>query len=158
MSSRESQYRPASNCQPEIELVFHHAHNPFNERFEQEEVLVDPFASLAALGGSSGTRANSDHSSSTLPFCATETPAEAGRRAAPLGPVAPPVLEGVKNANLSAMQNTVENLDPLPGDDRDLLEIQDEMDDANRGGAIAMSQQPPRRREYRQLFANLRRQ
>ncbi len=78
------------------------------------------------------------------------------RRAAPLGPVAPPVLEGVKNANLSAMQNTVENLDPLPGDDRDLLEIQDEMDDADRGGAIAMSQQPPRRREYRQLFANLR--
>ena len=42
----DHQFRPQLCRGPEIELVFHHAHNPFGERFEEEEVIVDPLASL----------------------------------------------------------------------------------------------------------------
>ena len=41
------QFRPQLCRGPEIELVFHHAHDPFAERFEEEEVIVDANASVA---------------------------------------------------------------------------------------------------------------
>jgi hypothetical protein len=154
-AEQESQFRPMNN-QPEIELVFHHAHNPFGERFEAEEVIVDPFASLEALGGSFGARPNLEQINSTIPFCATDTPTTLGRRTSGQGCAATPLSDSTQDANLAAIRDALENVDPLPGDDRDLLEIQDEMD-ADRRCAITMSQQPPRSREYRQLFAQLRR-
>jgi hypothetical protein len=47
--------------------------------------------------------------------------------------------------------------DELPGDDRDLLEVVDEATTVPNDYALALEAQRPRRREYRQLFASLRR-
>ena len=41
-------FQPNVGIEPEIELVFHEAPNPFEETFEQEEVVVDHYAELDA--------------------------------------------------------------------------------------------------------------
>ena len=61
----DRQFRPHLCREPEIELVFHHAHNPFSERFEQEEVIVDPLASLETLSGAAHRAAARDVESSS---------------------------------------------------------------------------------------------
>ena len=46
---QDDQFRPALSGEPEIELVFRQARDPFAEQFEHEEVVVDPFATLETL-------------------------------------------------------------------------------------------------------------
>jgi hypothetical protein len=45
----------------------------------------------------------------------------------------------------------------LPGDDRDLLDIIEDRPEVPDDYALALAAHRPRRREYRQLFASLRR-
>ena len=153
-----SQFRPAAKREPEIELVFHHAHNPFNERFEEEEVIVDPYASLEALHGpivDAGPRATSKESTIRFPADAQSTTDER-QDALPVfcDPVLPEYMEDVQLGHVPVLLGAG---DSLPGDDRDLLEIHDDVTVASESHAAATVAGKARRREYRQLFASLRR-
>ncbi|MHB8952437.1 MAG: ExeA family protein [Pirellulaceae bacterium] len=153
------QFRPHLCREPEIELVFHHAHNPFSERFEQEEVIVDPLTSLETLSGGA-THAGRDQDVAQPTFA--PQPAEPPRTsfvepaAARLGfdPVLPDVADETFTTPLTP---TGPADDCLPGDDRDLLEIFEDKPQVSDDYARALEAHRPRRREYRQLFASLRR-
>ena len=67
------------------------------------------------------------------------------------------VAEEIKESLVASMYEAADSMEPLPGDDRDLLDIQDDIDNVDQAYARAMAAQQPRRREYRQLFATLRR-
>ncbi len=153
---QDAQFRPVRDRQPEIELVFHHAHDPFNERFAEEEVIVDPLASLQALDRSSSQKSQPDSSGSTIPFRPAQEPPSDDQATAPEQFCAAE-FESIQNAQDLVQDEESDYSQPLPGDDRDLLEIQQEWDESDAVRAFAVSQQAPRRREYRQLFAKLRR-
>ncbi len=157
-TTQDNQFGPQLCREPEIELVFHHAHNPFAERFEEEEVVVDPFASLEALNGARhhpsggcgegrlsarGPVTTSEHTSAPLP--------DVGDTA--FDPVLPDDADEVLATPLSR-GDAPENA--LPGDDRDLLEIIEDTPELPEDYALAIAAYRPRRREYRQLFASLR--
>ncbi len=159
-SEREDrQFRPHLCREPEIELVFHHAHNPFSERFEQEEVIVDPLASLETLSGAAHRVAARDVESSsessplsTEPADAVTAQQDAGRLG--FDPVLPDLADETVTSPLPRAGTTD---DALPGDDRDLLEIFADRPEVPDDYALALAAHRPRRREYRQLFASLRR-
>ena len=156
------QFRPHLCREPEIELIFHHAHNPFAEPFAEEEVVVDPWASYTSLPGVPSAPASP----------ATRIPRRQTSRSA--GPVAMPgktcdPLPAVPDADFdpvlpddadevlaTPLVRDAGGEHALPGDDRDLLEIIDDTPAAPADYALAIAAYRPRRREYRQLFASLR--
>ena len=132
------QFRPQICREPEIELVFHRAHDPFREKFADEEVVVDPAASLGTL-----------HAAAVVP--AADTGELFAGESVWSGPPSEVVLP-----ELPVTHQVVAG-DLLPGDDRDLLELITEASNIPDDYAKAHESERPRRREYRQLFANLRR-
>lgn len=157
----DHQFRPHLCREPEIELVFHYAHNPFSERFEEEEVLVDPLASLEALSGVATRPAvpavenrSTCNPQPTEPAHAstTEPEPDAGRMG--FDPVLPDVADETLASPLLLAGIDDET---LPGDDRDLLDIIEDRPEVPDDYALALAAHRPRRREYRQLFASLRR-
>jgi hypothetical protein len=92
----------------------------------------------------------------TIPFSRAPRPTTSGGAdglAAAADFVLPEDAEGVLVGEVPARMGADE---PLPGDDRDLLEIHDDVTVAEGIPAAAMAQSKPRRREYRRLFATLR--
>ncbi len=155
----DGQFRPQLCRGPEIELVFHHAHNPFAERFAEEEVIVDPFASLKTLSGArAGFPAEPDEDAAPA-TCGSTVAAASG--AAPAShadsvefdPVLPEEAEPMVE---SPPVCTAPLDDAPPGDDRDLLEVVDDSPELPEEYALAIAAYRPRRRAYRQLFASLR--
>ncbi len=146
---------------PEIELIFHQAHDPFSEPFEDEEVVADPYAEPAAPSPSSPadrpSQAAAEHGDSsvsslpTIPLFESQesTPASIG--------ASPGSATPVRQAVAASMSDAAGGEVKLPGDDRDLLDIYDDLHEQREAQTLAMLGQPPRRRAYRQLFANLRR-
>lgn len=55
----DEDFQPFSGV-PEVELIFHDAHNPFGQHFEEEEVVIDRYASLESAGRRMVTRVSSD--------------------------------------------------------------------------------------------------
>ncbi len=155
------QFRPHLCRSPEIELVFHHAHNPFAERFvEEEEVVVDPSRSLEALHGKPRPAGPGLRGGPSLPAARAASSAEAPGPASDAAnveeeydPVLPDEADEVLATPL-ALGDGSEHAPP--GDDRDLLEIVDAEPGGPDGHALAIAAYRPRRREYRQLFASLR--
>jgi type II secretory pathway predicted ATPase ExeA len=150
--SEEQQFLPTSDKKPEIELVFHHAHDPFRESFDHEEVVVDPVGSLDSLGGSAAIAPSAKSGSPTIPFVSgdgvyIETDDQEDAE----------VSDTLRHAVAESMNDAVDMVNAMPGDDRDLLEIYEDRSIAAEQQNLAMADHPPRRREYRQLFANLRR-
>jgi type II secretory pathway predicted ATPase ExeA len=133
-----TQFRPQICREPEIELMFHRAHDPFREKFQQEEVVVDPAASLGMLSP------------------ATMIPAEDAADETSCDPVWPEQSAAVNTPVMPATRFVVEG-ESLPGDDRDLLEMIAESSHVPDDYSSARESNRPRRREYRQLFATLRR-
>ncbi|MHB8970839.1 MAG: ExeA family protein [Pirellulaceae bacterium] len=157
----DRQFRPHLCREPEIELVFHYAHNPFSERFEKEEVLVDPLASLKTLNGVTPRSA-----SPVLENRPPGRPQPTERTHAATTEPAPDASRlGFDPVLPDAAAETVVNPLPcagildetLPGDDRDLLEFIEDRPNVPDDYALALAAHRPRRREYRQLFASLRR-
>lgn len=149
------QFRPAGNQSPEIELIFHHAHDPFNESFDDEEVIVDPFSSMDPGSTPPTAPRTQQENRPTIPFHSTDQPVEEPSGTEDSGgPSKEPAEQ--KPELIAESLSQAELPGSLPGDDRDLLEIEaawDELSSENGGPANAL----PRRRAYRQLFANLRR-
>jgi hypothetical protein len=152
------EFRPQLCRGPEIELVFHHAHNPFAERFEEEEVIVDPFASLETLSGARPApvvQHSEDRSPARGPSAASGDASAAMPNAgdAEFDPVLPDDADEVVATPLSCADASDS---APPGDDRDLLQIVDDSPELPEDYALAIAAYRPRRREYRQLFASLR--
>lgn len=139
-SAEPIQFRPQIRREPEIELVFHRAHDPFREKFAEEEVVVDPAASLGTL-----------HAAAVVP---AEDPGDLfASDLAWSGQATEVVLPELPIAHTQQ----VTEVDGLPGDDRDLLELITEASSICDEYTKVRESDRPRRREYRQLFATLRR-
>ncbi|MGM0486951.1 MAG: ExeA family protein [Planctomycetota bacterium] len=150
------QFQPPSGGQPEIELIFHHAHDPFSEPFDDEEVIVDSFSAIEQPREPRQAVASSEEGVSTIPFHASQRPCEeAAQPANPSPPSAAPAGQTSESV-AESIAHAADSGDSLPGDDRDLLDIHDERDESV-SQREALVETPPRRRAYRQLFANLRR-
>lgn len=54
----DDQFQPLLGL-PEVELIFHDAHNPFGQHFEEEEVVIDRYASLESADRRGPTRVTS---------------------------------------------------------------------------------------------------
>lgn len=151
----DDQFHPACEKEPEIELVFHQAHDPFSESFADEEVIVDPLSSLETLGGVPQSQPVSDDMNSAVRL------ARSGKRAEEVVPAHDlAALDDMfpdPMAGSDAEADGIDSRGSLPGDDRDLLEVSDDTVDPSREYTLTFGDQPPRRRAYRQLFANLRR-
>lgn len=148
----EQQFRPFFGQRPEIELVIHGAHDPFSERFDQEEVVVDPFSSLTPLSGLFDIAPIQESGEETIPFRAPAASADATNSVPD-----EPSLGPESAARVTPEYSVSEVADEVPSDDRDLLEIHDESAESQRTCGVMVTSQPARRREYRQLFAHLRR-
>jgi type II secretory pathway predicted ATPase ExeA len=164
-------FSPAAASGTEVELVFHGAHDPFGGQWEEEEVVIDRYASLedAALRG---RRVTSDHGralGAAISAAAEQPPlpaaAVSGREAlqesdryvaaevtvpASFDPASDPLLPE-EPASQERPRRAVPR-HTLGQDDRDMIVVDD--DDRPPGKAAPAAR--PRRPEYRQLFSTLR--
>ncbi len=177
-SQDADEFRPQSTIGPEIELVFHQAHDPFQERFEEEEVIVDPIASIGALQAESVSPAEVPGPQTVRfpqPVSPEESPTTAPSTLAADDPVMPPEPEPAMNAPAErhgecepaaqsdhqpphdaqgdepVSEEQASGDEQAPGDDRDLVELVETATGASPAPAPAV-----KRRQYRQLFASLR--
>jgi type II secretory pathway predicted ATPase ExeA len=179
----EEQFQPAGVIGPEVELVFHGPHAPFEEAFLEEEIVIDRYAALesarlAKLRQSPWSRdraiperlAEAQLRHDAARHDAAEL--ESGAASEPLDPASDPVLpeysvaadaehqEAGRTVPLSVHPaHDAAEFEGEPGgegaDDRDLIVVED---DGPRGPSGP--NRPTgrvRRQEYRQLFARMRR-
>lgn len=162
----EQPFQPTGN-KPEIELVFHGPHNPFGGKFEEEEVVIDRYASLeaetmagrpqvtgpesqqlaAALGVqpqvNPSPQQNVDHESLPEILVEEDIPSVA------FNPASDPVMP-----EYSIDQQPADS-DSQPIDDRDMIMIVEP--EATAGETSPPATGKAERRQYRQLFSQMRR-
>ena len=182
-STRGHSARPTSCTQPEVELLFHHAHDPFGEPFEEEEVVIDHYATLDAGGWKQRPQVTSQEGleiaealqqrSSVAPAAQQpvheQKPSDTGsseRTAAATydvqyssasdnwQAVIAPLWNEAELSDAPAREAAPEAAPQIVHDDSDLIIIEeDALGQSGRGSSNAA----PRRHDYRQLFARLRR-
>jgi hypothetical protein len=171
-------FSPAADSGTEVELIFHEAHDPFGSPWEEEEVVIDRYASLedAALRNRERTtsdegRAISAAVSAVLPpqplvvvaapsaeeLAESEAPQTVAAVAAfdpasdpllPEEPAAERSLEVNRSARDRGPRATI-SLRSIAEDDRDIILVEEEE-------PARPAPTRPRRQEYRQLFSSLR--
>ena len=109
---------------------------------------MDPLASLETLAGSPEIALAEDRSRPTIPFRSTDVsheaePSLAKQSLAGRADSVHTVSEEMKESLVASMYEAADSTDPLPGDDRDLLEIQDEIDHVDQSYAPALAAQQP---------------
>jgi hypothetical protein len=169
--------RSSRLIQPEIELYFHAPHDPFGEVFEEEEVVIDRYASLEDDAGRGRTRVSSAESreiasalTSSPAYATAKSPQvefgaqvdldAADHSAEPVvsrefeTPLAFAAVE-LPTYDASVVARSSESSAPLDlddgADDRDLIRIED-LDQSS----LPAGRGRVRRQEYKQLFARLR--
>ncbi|KKK69995.1 hypothetical protein LCGC14_2928460, partial [marine sediment metagenome] len=161
LSDAEEEFRPIGSIRPEVELVFV---DPFEEEFEQEEVVVDRYDRPAAVeqaepaAGRAEGSPNEPTDDAEIGLSAQDQSAKAGSVASDLG-LEPRTVPLPARKQKEATQPNDENMDDENMDDEDLndedlLVAEGDRDD----GVVAtcpMVAVP--RREFGQLFAKLRR-
>ncbi|MEX0792136.1 MAG: AAA family ATPase [Pirellulaceae bacterium] len=155
----EAEYEEANSSEPEIELVFQNAKDPFQEPFEVEEVVFDKFASL----GEEETKS---------PWLRVDSPQYSEIAAILLSDNFELDYEGASHnvdVVLPDYPSTDQLLDRLEqaeeiSDDRDIIEIDRDFpviaqeDDVPESLPISPPQPVASKRTYRQLFSQLRRE
>jgi hypothetical protein len=166
------EFSPGAESNTEVDLIFHDAHDPFGSHWNEEEVIIDHYASLEDAALRNRQRATSDEGrsigaavaqalqSQTAAASAVKLTDEAevedvasiavpAVAAAAFHPASDPLLP--EGPAPEKPRRTTISLRSLAGDDRDMIVVEDDG-----------SQQPaplsgrPRRPEYRQLFSSLR--
>jgi type II secretory pathway predicted ATPase ExeA len=142
---READFAPPLGT-TEVELVFHGAHDPFGGQWDEEEVVIDRYASLedAALRS---RRVVSDEGR-TLGAAVSAAVADSARFESVLPARR---AEAAHSADSRGEQCNVVPLKSVPDDDRDLIMLDQE--EPQRPAPTSVR---PRRPEYRQLFTHLR--
>jgi type II secretory pathway predicted ATPase ExeA len=166
-------FSPAAGSGTEVELVFHSAHDPFGSHWDEEEVVIDRYASLEDAALRKGQRVTSDEGrkvgaaiTAALATDPVANPAESSvtpaseplDKAAPLSvaatlefhPASDPLLPDETPLPTPARRATIA-LGEVGQDDRDLIVVDD--DEPPPPTPLAGR---PRRQEYRKLFTTLR--
>lgn len=154
----EPQGGEAHGQRPEIELAFHAAHDPFGEPFDDEEVVVDSFTTTQPLDDSSQPDSTAtDDGNATIPFRGSDGPT--GQEPEDLAHESLTAVQPdqIRESIAETMSDAADSVNSLPGDDRDLLEIHDDLNAKSAASVTSRETGPPQRRAYRQLFAYLRR-
>jgi type II secretory pathway predicted ATPase ExeA len=179
----EDHFQPAGVIGPEVELVFHGPHAPFEEAFLEEEIVIDRYAALesarlAKLRQSPWSRdraiperlaeAQSRHDAARQQ-ASLDSVAAAGDHAV-IDPSMDPVLPDYSLAGRDRLdvdqtvpltvhrEHQGDGADPSRGetvDDRDLIVVEDDPPPGPSGPNRPSGR--VRRQEYRQLFARMRR-
>jgi type II secretory pathway predicted ATPase ExeA len=154
------EFSPAAASGTEVELFFHGAHDPFGGQWEEEEVVIDRYATLedAALRG---RRVTSDQGRSlgAAVSAAAEFTAPDTRSAQPAAenvvvefdPANDPLLPE-EPVEPPRPRRSAATLRTIAQDDRDMIVVDE--DETPRSPPPTTSRQ--RRPEYRQLFSTLR--
>ena len=145
-ADEQDEFEPQLNEEPEVELTFQNATNPFAEPFDKEEVIIDRFASLGDRQMSGIRRVISPRNSEIAAFLvgSDEQHAEVD--------VVQPEYANTEGLVVSRDYST-SSTGFSDTDDRDIIviETKDEISDHPKMPA-------PQRRTYRQLFSQLRRE
>jgi type II secretory pathway predicted ATPase ExeA len=82
----EGDFQPVGTIQPEIELTFNDVEHPFNEQFEDEEMITDRYAASAAAPSPlmQPAKAEPDTTLSTVSSCKTSIDRQNVQEASPL--------------------------------------------------------------------------
>ncbi|QDU77247.1 hypothetical protein Pan97_43120 [Bremerella volcania] len=148
-TEEQEEFPPEAVQEPEVELTFQNAANPFEEKFEKEEIVLDRFASLGDQEVRGIRRVVSPRNSEIAAFLvgSEDNPAE-------VEVVQPNYTQAegmVVSRDFSTHSTGFSNWD-----DRDIIVID------SKEPRVEEPQHPkmpaPRRRTYRQLFSQLRRQ
>ncbi len=145
----EEEFIPEAIEEPEVELTFQNATNPFEEKFEKEEIVLDRFASLGDQEFSGFRRVVSPRNSEIAAFLvgSDDNPSE-------VDVVQPEYAsaEGmIVTRDFSTDSTSFSHLD-----DRDIIVIEQPKEKPAQPEHPKMP--APRRRTYRQLFSQLRRE
>lgn len=142
----EDEFEPQLKQEPEVELVFQNASNPFAEPFDKEEIVIDRFASLGDRQLPGIRRVVSPRNSEIAAFLvgADDQHAEVD--------VVQPEYASAEGLVVSRDYST-SSTGFIDTDDRDIIVIdtKDQMPEHPKMPA-------PQRRTYRQLFSQLRRE
>ena len=173
-----SEFSPAAESGTEVELIFHEAHDPFGSHWDEEEVVIDRYASLEDTTLRSRGRATSDEGKQvgSLLAAALEPapqvvlvtpplndnaelePVPAVAAVATFDPASDPLLpeepaERPVRVQPERTRRSTISLRSIAEDDRDIIVV----DDDQPPPAVAPPPASrPRRQEYRQLFSSLR--
>jgi hypothetical protein len=160
-------FSPAAAGGTEVELLFHGAHDPFGGHWEEEEVVVDRYASLEdavlrrqrvtsdegqAIGAAVSVAAGNQDGRDDLHVAAGSAPDRkemANDGGADFDPANDPLLP--EESPVEQPRRRPMTLRAVTQDDRDMIVVDDETSPAS---SPAISR--PRRPEYRQLFSKLR--
>jgi len=154
LSQLTDEFEPAGSIGPEVELVFVDSSNPFAERFQEEEVVLDRFvAADAELFSSRPTVASHEGRDLAAMLPAPSKGSAAEIRQVDAGD------RTVKSNGAARAEASKEAARPIAAsraaddEDEDVLVIEDDAP-----STVPVRQSPlVRRQEYRQLFAKLRR-
>lgn len=174
-AAREDEdFQPAGSIGPEVELTFHGPHDPFGQKFDEEEVVIDRYALLEEGGLRRRARFSSEEvrelaaalssavrndapnlaiaaetrQQSSQPNPAAQPHAARQPGPADFDPAHDPVMPEPPTDLQHGPRSTLE-------DDSDLIVLDDAREAVGNDSARA-PQGRARRQEYRQLFAKLR--
>jgi type II secretory pathway predicted ATPase ExeA len=163
-------FSPAQENGTEVELFFHGAHDPFGSHWEEEEVVIDRYASLEdaalrsrrvtsdegrAIGAAVSAAADDEAGLPKKPaIAATENfdddaPADIAATMA-FDPAGDPLLPE-ESTEAERPRRAAVSLRGIAQDDRDMIVVDDE--EPKRSAPLTPR---PKRAEYRQLFSRLR--
>jgi type II secretory pathway predicted ATPase ExeA len=179
----EEQFQPAGVIGPEVELVFHGPHAPFDETFVEEEIVIDRYAALetarlAKLRQAPWSRdrqiperlaeAERRHEANVAAAGSSHAAGElmVDPASDPVLPEYPAAVAKIQESELHPVvpfvaaqpEPDIAAADSNTGaglDDRDLIVVEDDSDPTPSGPTRPTGR--VRRQEYRQLFARLRR-
>lgn len=142
-----SQFEPLVGQGPEVELVFHASHDPFGHPFEEEEVVVDRYATLDADTLKNHPKVSSEESRKlTAAFNRTfvddtDSNDSAVRITAAFDPASDPVMPDLETGQVN---------------DQNMIIIVDDEPSAEQIPPVQQNQGRAQRQEYRQLFSKMR--
>ncbi len=164
-------FSPAREDGTEVELFFHGAHDPFGSHWEEEEVVIDRYASLEdaalrsrrvtsdegrAMGAAVSAAADGEADScekQTVRVAEIDADDEARAAIAAIAefdPAGDPLLPE-EPSSAERPRRAAVSLRGIAQDDRDMIVVEEE---SRRGSTPLVAR--PRRAEYRQLFSRLR--
>jgi type II secretory pathway predicted ATPase ExeA len=147
-------FAPAPADTTEVELIFHSAHDPFGGQWEEEEVIIDRYATLddAALRHQKRPDPPVTIAPMSRPLADRDDeddPAHTIAASADFHPASDPLLPDDAALPTRPRRATI-SLRSIAADDRDMIVVEDDPP------IVAPLATPTRRPEYRQLFSNLR--
>jgi hypothetical protein len=168
-------FSPAAASGTEVELIFHAAHDPFGGQWEEEEVVIDRYASLEdaalrgrrvtsdagrALGAAVSAAASAPEGPTVAPsrpsdWDRDENPSISIAASAEFHPASDPLLPELGRQErlpreAERQPRAAVSLRAVAQDDRDIIVV----DEDQQPRAVPVGR--PRRSEYRQLFSTLR--